>query len=518
MRKQAIVGVDIGTTSTKAVAFGITGHVLFQEAKEYPLLSPGPGTAELDPEQVLEAVLETLGAVIRLLHQAAYKLEGVSFSSAMHGLMAVDAHGNKLTNLITWADTRSREYVAKLKSTDAGHHLYLHTGTPLHPMSPLFKLCWLRDHQPEIFRKAGKFIGIKEYVLFRLFGKYKTDYSVASATGLFNLFNLDWHPEALKIAGITKEQLPEPVPPTYSFRNLNASYATLLQLPPEVPFIIGASDGCLANLSAHAVRAGEAVVTIGTSGAIRVMANKPVTDLQERLFSYVLNEHHYVIGGSVNNGGVALRWFRDNFYTSETAAARQQDIDTYALLCDKAATIPAGADGLLCLPYLLGERAPIWDAAARACFIGAHYTHTREHFLRALMEGVIFTIYHVGRALEQTNGPVACLYANGGFSRSEVWVQMLADVFNKEVHLTESPEGSAFGAALLGMHALGILEKLEDAGSMIRVKKTYKPDPELHQLYMQSYTLFESLYPKLKDTFGQIANFHPGTTIAKRTE
>ncbi|RDV16052.1 gluconate kinase [Pontibacter diazotrophicus] len=509
MKQQALIGMDIGTTSTKAVAFDMEGKMLFREAIEYPIISTQPDYAEQDPEVVLKAVLDTLSTVALELKILGVELMGVSFSSAMHSLIAVDAQGDPLTKCIIWADTRSKVYATNLKGSVIGHDIYLHTGTPLHPMSPLPKLRWLRDHEPLLFKNTVKFIGIKEYVFFRLFGEYKIDYSIASATGLFNIFKFDWHLDSLELAGITKDKLSEPVPPTHTFRNMKPDYATLLNIPATVPFVIGASDGCLANLGSNAVRPGDAVVTIGTSGAVRVMANEPATDIQERIFSYILTSKRFVLGGAVNNGGVVLRWFRDNFYASETALAAQENEDIYELMNKRAAAVPPGADGLIFLPYLLGERAPIWDPAARACFFGVHYNHTREHFLRALMEGVMFNVYSVGRALEQTTGPIAAIYANGGFSRSDLWVQMLADIFNKEVHLTDTHEGSAFGAVIMGMYALGLITNLEDAAAMIRVKKTFVPDPKLHSRYMQNFSLFNELYPKLKDCLHK-ASHHIG--------
>ncbi|WP_347158095.1 gluconokinase [Pontibacter chitinilyticus] len=498
MKQQAIIGIDIGTTSTKAVAFGV-GHaeVLCQHDVGYGISSPKAGYAEQNPEEVFQAVLTTLKNVAGQLQQAGHTLAGVSFSSAMHSLIAMNAAGKALINCLIWADTRSKAYADSLKNSTLGHTIYLETGTPLHPMSPLPKLCWLREHEPEVFRQTYKFIGIKEFVLFRLFGVYKTDYSIASATGLFNIFTLQWHTEALQVAGITPALLPEPVPPTYTFSKLLPEYAALLQIADTVPFVIGASDGCLANLGSGALRPGDAVVTIGTSGAVRVLAGHPATDDQERIFSYILSPGYFVLGGAMNNGGVVLNWFRDNFYEFETA----QEADSYEVLCRKAAAIPAGADGLLFLPYLLGERAPVWDASARASFIGVHYTHTRDHFLRALLEGVIFGVYSVGQALEQTVGPVSAIYANGGFSRCPTWVQMLADVFNKEVHLSNTAEGSALGAAIMGMYALGMIQQLEDAAHLTTTRQTFIPRPDIHQVYQQSYARYETLYAKLKDLY-----------------
>ncbi|GHA77947.1 gluconokinase [Pontibacter akesuensis] len=508
MQQSTIIGLDIGTTSTKAVAFGLDGQVKYRQSEEYPILSEEPGQAEQDPEQVFEAVLSTLGKVVAWLQVHGYKLEGVSFSSAMHSLIAMDATGNALTRCIIWADTRSQSCASAIKNSEAGREIYLRTGTPIHPMSPLSKLCWLSEEKPELFRSASKFIGIKTYVLYRLFGKYKVDYSLASATGLFDIFDFDWHEKALEMAGVEPGQLPEPVPSTYTFRNLKPGYAALLQVPDQLPFVIGASDGCLANLASHGIRPGEAVVTIGTSGAVRTMAHKPATDLRERLFSYILNEDHFVLGGAVNNGGVALRWFRDAFYAAETAEALAKDQDIYELLNEVAEGIAPGADGLLFLPYLLGERAPVWDGAARACFIGANFNHTRAHFLRAVMEGVIFGVYSVVEALEQVAGPMPVIYANGGFAFSELWVQMLADVSGKKVLLTESPEGSAFGAAIMGMFALKLIPSLEAAEDMIRISETFEPDSQRHELYQQQYAVFKALYPKLKDSFEHLTNIH----------
>ncbi|GAB3830326.1 gluconokinase [Pontibacter rugosus] len=506
MQQSTIVGVDIGTTSTKAVAFGLNGEVLFQQSVGYPILSEEAGQAEQDPEQVLEAVLKALEEVVEWLQDYSFKLEGVSFSSAMHSLIAMDASGNPLTRCIIWADTRSHICADSIKKSALGHKIYLQTGTPIHPMSPLAKLCWLRQEQPYVFERAAMFIGIKEYVLYQLFGEYKIDYSIASATGLFNIFELNWHADALQLAGVNASQLPTPVPTTHIFSGIKSRFASRLPIPAATPFIIGASDGCLANLASHGVRPGEAVVTIGTSGAVRTMANKPATDRQERLFSYILNEDHFVLGGAVNNGGVALRWFRDTFYTAETAEAIAKEQDIYELLNEVAETVPAGAEGLLFLPYLLGERAPVWDGAARACFIGANFNHTRPHFLRAVMEGVIFGVYSVVQALEQVAGPIPVIYANGGFAFSELWVQMLADISGKKVYLTETPEGSAFGAAIMGMFALKLIPSLEEADEMIRISKTFVPDAQLNQLYQRQYNVFKTLYPKLKDSFEELAS------------
>ncbi|MDQ4142084.1 MAG: gluconokinase, partial [Bacteroidota bacterium] len=278
-----MIGVDIGTTSTKAVGFNLQGHVLAEKSVEYPLLNPQPSYSEQNPDEVLQAVLDSISAVTAATRTKGFTtagLAGISFSSAMHSLIALDAEGNLLTNSITWADTRSKAYADQIKNSAAGHNIYRRTGTPIHPMSPLCKLVWLQAEQPELAKQTHKFISIKEYVFFRLFGQYVIDYSIASATGLFDIFTLQWYQPALQLAGISSEYLATPLPCTHIVRGLSAEQASYIGVDPQVPFILGGSDGCLANLGSSAIRPGNAALTIGTSGAIRVISSEPATDSQ----------------------------------------------------------------------------------------------------------------------------------------------------------------------------------------------------------------------------------------------
>lgn len=201
-----------------------------------------------------------------------------------------------------------------------------------------------------------------------------------------------------------------------------------------------------------------------------------------------------------------LRWFRDNFAAAEKAEAAALGIDPYDLLCQKAAAVPAGSNGLIFLPYLLGERAPIWDAEARGAFLGVGITHTRAHFLRAVFEGIVFNIYQVGQALVQTTGPLAVIYANGGFARSPFWVQLVADVFNLKVIVAETFESSAWGAALLGLQALQLIPDTNQALTPSDRQQAYLPNPERHAVYQQNFSIFEKLYPLLKDHLAAIGN------------
>ena len=501
-----IIGVDIGTTSTKSISFDLKGNVLSKCNIGYGLNNPNPSWSEQDPEEIFRAVIDSIKNIFSENDLNGNKLLGVSFSSAMHSVIAVNKRGIPLTDCIIWADTRSSEYAEELKKSEIGQKIYMRTGTPIHPMSPLCKLCWIRDNSEDIYNETHKFISIKEYVFLKLFNEYIIDYSIASATGMFDIIDLRWNKEALNYIGISEEKLSKPVPPTYSIKGLNSIYAEYMEIPKDIPFIVGGSDGCLANLGANAIKDGDAAVTIGTSGAIRVISKTVKNDLSRRIFSYILTEDHYVLGGAVNNGGIIYRWFRDNFSGVEKETARQLEIDAYDVLTLEASKINPGADGLIFLPYLLGERAPHWDANSKGVFFGINIKHKREHFLRAVLEGVMYGIYDVGQALEETTGKINTIYATGGFVRSELWVQMLSDIFNKKVVIAESYESSCLGAAIIGMKALNIVENIEDIEKMIPISREFEPDEEKHKIYMKNFRIYKRVYEKLKDEFVEINN------------
>ncbi|WP_233632713.1 gluconokinase [Parapedobacter sp. ISTM3] len=492
-----IIGVDIGTSGTKAVAFGIGGEVVAEYRIGYGILNPQPGYFEQEPDTLYMAVIQSIAGVGQAVAHTApgNRVLGVGFSSAMHGLIAVNEQNAPLTNCIIWADTRSEMFATQLKATAAGLDIYLKTGTPIHPMSPLCKLGWMREHLPATFSHAHKFISIKEYVFFKLFGRYVVDESIASATGLFDSTAFDWYAPALALVGISKAQLSTLVPVTHTLTGLDKQAAKVMGIPEDTPFVVGGSDGCLANLGAHAIAPGDAAVTIGTSGAIRMASSLPKTDSQARTFSYVLTKDLFVLGGAVNNGGVVLSWYNDNFGVAGTTIE-----DAYQQLAEEAASVPAGAEGLIFLPYLAGERAPHWDANAKGLFFGVQMHHRKAHFTRAVFEGIVYGMYSVGKVLEEISGPVHVIHANGGFARSPMWVQLLADVFNKQVLVKESVESAAKGAFMVALKALNRITDFRDVLEDT-VTARYLPDLDNHQRYQENFRLFERLYGRVKDEF-----------------
>lgn len=477
------IGIDIGTTSTKTVAFSPDGAILASTSIPYITRHPARDQSEQDPKEIFEAVLDGLSQVIRALPESRPLL--VSFSSAMHSLLAVDANGDPLTQCIIWADNRAAAVADRIHAAGLAPSFYNVSGVPVHAMSPLCKLIWLREQQPAIFAAAHRFIGIKEYVFFRLLSDYVLDTSVASASGLLDIRRLEWHQPLLTYAGVTTEQLSRLVPPGTAFKlhadffRSHPSLASLL----NTPFVIGGSDGGLANLGSGATAAHSMAINIGTSSAARIVVSKPVLDPHMRTFCYHLYEGQYFIGGAGNNGAVLLQWLRETLLQSHKSLEK---------LLAEASAIDPGADGLLVLPYLLGERAPLWDAHAKAVFFGLDVRHTQAHLVRAAMEAVVYSVYGTARILmEQTT--ITEIRATGGFTKTDGWVQILADVCNCPVLLSDAVEASALGAVMIGCSALE-LPPLQVAGTV----RAFRPNAATHTVYAEGFAKMEKLYHLLR--------------------
>lgn len=495
---KVMLGIDIGTTSTKGLLCQINGHAIKKFNQPYPLKQSTAGMAEEDPELILTAVSTCLRAALQIVQQQHLKLAGLSFSSANQSLIALDKKRQPLTNLITWADTRAAPAAAALRKSSFADQLYQRTGTPLHPMSLLAKLIWLKKNQPTIFKRSAYFCGIKEYVLWRLFGQWQMDVSVASGTGLFNLQQQQWDPKILEIAAITENQLPPLVDSYHTFSGMNPDWAIKINWPQATPVVQGAFDGALANLGVNALNADTAALSIGTSAAIRILSDHPALDPQARLFCYAVSKKQWVIGGPVNNGGIVLRWALEKLFDHEKQAFEQAHQDPYQQLLKIIQTVPIGAAGLLFFPYLNGERAPLWNADVRASFVGLNQLHGRPEMTRAVVEGIIFNLRSVWEIVSQTLGQPQHLILSGGFAKSVFLRQLIADIFNCPVQVPEQIEASCLGAVLIGMKALGLTNDLsKSAAAMSGTVITYQPNSANALHYSELFAIYQRLQPQL---------------------
>lgn len=498
-----IISIELGTNAVRIYAFDLKGNVIGFAKGAYPTFHPNPDYSEQDPEQIFITMLYILKNLLsEKIHSQKHKVVCICFSGSMHSVLPIDKNGVPLGNAITWSDNRGKKEAALLKNSSLGKALYNATGTPIHPMSPLIKITWIKNHDKERFKHTYKFLSIKSYILQQLTGGYVLDYSLASATGLLNIHKKTWEPDSLKHAGITADKLPELIPVFSSPGKLRKEYQTLLGLSATTKVLVGSSDGCLAMLGAGTWNKGKATITIEDSGAMRVAGKQVLQDKKQRFFNYILAENYYVSGGPTNNGGVIFEWFAKQFGDFRNAFDIESCMDD---LINDAAKVPAGADGLLFLPYLLGERAPIWNANARGVYFGININHEKKHFIRAAIEGILYEIYSIGKTLEE-HRTINSISVNGSFASIPFCTQLIADIFNKPVSISKNTNSVGLGAFLLSATEMGIYKDLDEAAKTVVLPDTYKPNKQNHSVYKKYFSIFEKLSTKLFDEFEEISN------------
>lgn len=500
-----IITIEIGTGAIRLAAFDLKGNMLGSSKGAYPTFHARPGFSEQDPEQIFITMLYILKNFLNeRIYPKKYNVVCICFSSAMHSVLPIDKNGVPLGNAMVWSDNRAKNEADQLKGSELGKKLYKATGTPIHAMSPLNKITWLKNNDTERFNSAQKFLSIKTYIIQQLTGEYIIDYSVASATGMLNIHTLIWETDALTSAGITKEQLAELVPVFYSPKKLKKEFQTSLGLNDNVRLIIGSSDGCMATLGAGVWGDGKATVTLEESGAVRVSGKEVLQDEKQRLFNYLISEGHYVSGGPTNNAGSVFEWYAKQFGDFKKAFDLEDCMEN---LVNTASRVPVGSAGLIFLPYLQGERAPIWNANARGVYFGLNIKHEQQHFVRATIEGILYAIYSIGKTLEEHRN-IKSLSANGTFASYPFWTQMMADIFNKPVHIKQGSgsDSVAFGSFLLSATQIGIYKDLDEAAETVKLPDSFLPDKQHHQVHMKHYDIFQRLSVKLFDEFDAIAN------------
>jgi gluconokinase len=487
---QLVVGLDLGTTRCKAVALTPDGAVAASATSAYPLYSPHPGWAEQAAGEVWQGAATALRELCARV--PARQLAGLSLSGAMHSLLLVDEAGEPLAPALTWADQRAAPQAKMLRERADTQALYGRTGCPVQSIYHLAKLRWWSDVEPELGRRAARFITLKDWILWRLAGIWATDQGMASTSGLLDIHRLDWDQEALGLAGVTANQLPALAQPARVAGSITQPAAEATGLPAGLPVVPGTSDGGTANLGSGAVRAGQSVITMGTSGAVRRVVAEPLLDPLQRTWCYVLLERRWFAGGAINNAGLALQWVRERFYPDVPGDAG------YARLIEDAAGVEPGAEGVMFLPYFTGERSPHWDPEARALVSGLGLTHTRAHIARAVLEGVAYCLDDVWEVLTAEAPASGEARLTGNVTHNPAWAQIVADVLGVPLLADEAADASALGAALLGHLALGHLARLDDAAKVLPTGRAYEPDPARHEFYRAGHEAFQELYRRIE--------------------
>lgn len=479
-----VIGIDLGTGSAKAIAMNHSGAVLETSQVAYPTLHPKQNYHEQAPELIWQAFIKCISRITASRKRIP---DAISVSSAMHSVIPLDKADNPLMNMITWADNRSASNATYIHRSPLAQTIYEETGTPIHAMTPLCKIHWLRENETELFAKTERFISMKEYVWHRLFNRFEVDYSIASATGFMNIEKLAWSQNALEMAGIKSQQLSSLVNTNHRRTCADKSLCDRMGIGTETPFFIGASDGCLANVGSFAIEEGYMALTIGSSGAVRVTRKKPMLNFKAMTFNYLLDESTFVCGGPTNNGGVILKWYAENVLGHKL----HTDSD-YDMLFEALPKSKPGAEGLVFLPYILGERAPIWNSDACGVFFGMRGYHQQSHFIRAVIEGISMALYDITQNMIDTGLSVKQIQVSGGFVQSEGWLQVLTNIFGKKICLINTSDASATGAAFLALKNLGVIS---DYLAMKPAEWTeFLPEPENMEVYRNLFLKYRNVY------------------------
>ncbi|SIS38574.1 gluconokinase [Salimicrobium flavidum] len=481
MKQGLVIGLDIGTTSAKAVLFRTNGEVVKEAEAKLETLHPHKGWAEQAPVQVEKQTRQALTELLENVDTSQILAGG--FSAAMHSLLFVDDNEKPISNAALWSDARS---LADVQEFPEKEMIYERTGTPIHPMTPLVKLFHHKREGTKEYKEAAAIRSLKEYILFHWFGDSITDYSMTSATGMYNIKNGTWDEKALEIAGIRPDMLNPIVSPDTQLSRMKAEIAAETGLPEDVPFYIGACDGQLANLGDGAIAPGEVAISAGTSGAIRQFSKNPSVDKDRETFTYAFEKDSFIVGGPTNNGGIVLQWLKGvmDFQGSTNE------------LISLAEEIEPGAEGVLFVPHVNGERSPVWDQGARGSFHGLSIQHKQAHFVRACLEGIALNLYQIGQSVERMAGAPKRIRVNGGLAKSRTWVQILADVFGHDIELSETHHSAAWGAAWVSLVGAGYAKNYEEIRDFSPVSEVIRYDEERHALYQNVFTHYHQLVQK----------------------
>lgn len=502
-----VLGIDLGTSGTKTVLFDQEGKAICSSTVEYPLYQPQNGWAEQDPADWWNAAATTIKTVLTKSGVAAADVVSLGISGQMHGLVMLDADGNVLRKSIIWCDQRTAAECDEIHAKVGKEKLISITANPALPGFTLSKLLWVRNHEPETYAKCAHVLLPKDYVRYMLTGDYATEVSDASGMQMLDVPNRCWSDELLQILDIDKSLLAKVYESCEVTGHVSDEAAAITGLSTATLVVGGAGDNAAAAVGTGVVEDGKAFTTIGTSGVVFAHTDKLAIDPLGRVHTFccaVPGAWHVM--GVTQAAGLSLKWYRDNFCDAEKQAAAQMDTDPYNLMNQEAAQSPIGANKLIYAPYLMGERTPHLDSDCRGMFFGLSAMHTRRDLLRAVMEGVSYSLRDCLGVLNGMGVDPEQMLACGGGGKSPLWRQMLADVFNCPVATTVNTEGPALGVAILAGVGAGLYPTVQEAcRAMIHVNPAQDPIAENVPKYAKVYEVYQKLYPANKDVFKALA-------------
>ena len=502
-----VIGIDLGTSGTKTVLFDQMGNTIASHTVEYPMYQPQNGWAEQNPVDWWNASVETLKYVVAESNVDKADIVGIGISGQMHGLVMLDEENHVIRNSIIWCDQRTAEECEEIECLVGRERLIQITANPALTGFTASKIMWVKNHEPENYEKCRHILLPKDYVRFMLTGEYATEVSDASGMQLLNVGKRCWSDEVLEKLGIEKSYLGKVYESPEITGYVTKEIADLTGLAVGTPVVGGAGDNAAAAVGTGTVADGAAFTTIGTSGVVYAHTKEMAIDPKGRVHTFccaVPGEWHVM--GVTQGAGLSLKWFRDNFCQDIITEAREKGIDPYDITNVMAEKSGISARRLLFLPYLMGERTPHLDPNARGAFVGLSAIHERGDMIRAIMEGVTYSLKDCLSVLEEMGVQPDNMLACGGGARSDLWRQMMADVYGMNVSTVDSKEGPALGVAILAMVGAGLYDSVEEAcRKVIRVNNTTEKNMEDAIQYKKVYDIYRGLYQHLQEDYKKLA-------------
>lgn len=497
--QKLLLGIDIGTSACKVAVFDLDGRVVAQSAKPYSTYYPAPGWVEQNPQEWWDGVCEATGEIFASGRVNPKQIAGIGIDGQSWSAIPVDRAGNVLCNTPIWMDTRASDICGRVVDRIGFEKIFKISGNSFEPMYSTPKILWFKEVMPDIYKNTYRFLQSNSYIAYKLTGCFTQDLSQGYGIHAFNMKKGIWEDGFCDELGISREKLPDIFPPHEIIGEVDGKAAEATGLVKGTPVVAGGLDACCGTLGAGVAEVGQTQEQGGQAGGMSICTDDAAAHPKLILSFHVIPRLWLLQGGTV--GGGSLKWFKQELGSLESEKEIMTGENAFKIMDDEAGEIRPGSDGLIFLPYMAGERSPIWDRNAKGVFFGLSYGKTRAHMIRSVLEGCAYALRHNLETAEETGIKVEVLNAVGGAANSRLWTQIKADVTGKVVRVPYSDTATVLGAAILAGVGTGQYKNFKEAvGRTVNIVRTHEPDMENHERYKRYYEIYLELYDRLKDT------------------